>query len=176
MQTIITFSGKAHHGKDSSALVVKRLLENRGERVLLIHYADLLKFIAIQYLNWDGNKDEEGRTLLQQLGTEKARSNFPDFWVDNVKRIVSILENDFTYVLIPDARFKNEIDVWKAYPCRLVTVHVTRNNYDNGLSPEQKMHQSEIALDDYQFDVRVAAETLDELEAEITTKVMDAFI
>ena len=34
----------------------------------------------------------------------------------------------------------------------VTTVRVTRPNYDNGLTEEQQNHESEIALDNYNFD------------------------
>ena len=47
---VVTFTGKAGHGKSSSALMLKQMLENSEYRVLSIHYADYLKFVAKQYL------------------------------------------------------------------------------------------------------------------------------
>ena len=137
-QTIITFSGKARHGKDSSAQITKQIIEGNGKKALVINYANYLKYLATQYLGWDGNKDEKGRTLLQQLGTEKVRSKFPNYWVDNVINVTKIFEDDFDYVLIADARFPNEIKRWKEEGYNLITVHIERLNFDSGLTEEQK--------------------------------------
>ena len=71
---IITISGKAQHGKDTTAEMLKKKLEELQYKVLIIHYADYVKYVCRQYFNWDGNKDEKGRTILQQVGTNLARA------------------------------------------------------------------------------------------------------
>lgn len=175
-QTIITFSGQAQHGKSSAAQITKKLLEQCGKRVVEINYADQLKYLARQYFGWDGEKDEKGRTLLQQLGTEKVRSKNPDFWVDTVIRIVKILEDDFDYILIADARFPNEIQRWEEEGYRIIPVHVRRIDFDNGLTDEQKNHPSETALSGYAYHKYLEASNLDELKKEIKEKLRPLFV
>ena len=164
---IITFSGKARHGKDSSVQILKQLLEEQGKRVLAINYADYLKYLAKTYFGWDGNKDEKGRTILQQLGTEKVRTKFPNYWVDTVVGIVKAFESDFDYILIGDCRFLNEIDRWKEEGYEIMSLHVERLNFDNGLTEKQKNHPSETALDEYKFSGYIKAENLKVLKNEI---------
>ena len=48
---IICISGKAGHGKDELASVMRRALEADGYSVLITHYADLLKFVCRQYFD-----------------------------------------------------------------------------------------------------------------------------
>ena len=165
-QTIITLSGQAQHGKDSSAQIIKEFLEENNKTVLIINYADYLKYLAKQYFGWDGEKDEKGRSLLQWLGTEKIRSKHPDFWVDVVINIAKVFEDEHEYVLIADCRFPNEIHRWKEYGYPIISVHVERLGFDNGLTEEQKSHTSETALDDYMFDVYLKATNLTELREE----------
>ena len=43
---IITVSGKARHGKDFTANAIADILKGKGNKVLITHYADLLKFIC----------------------------------------------------------------------------------------------------------------------------------
>ena len=61
---VILISGKAQHGKDTSALILEEIYEAENKRVLITHYADLLKYICKQYFNWDGKKDEKTALLL----------------------------------------------------------------------------------------------------------------
>ena len=174
-QTIITFSGKAQHGKDSSVAILKKIIENRGDTALAINNADFLKYLARQYLGWDGNKDAKGRTLLQQLGTEKVRSRFPNFWIDTVINIARVFEDDYNYILIGDCRFQNEINRWIEEGYKVISTRVDRPNFDNGLTEEQKNHPSETTLDNFQFTIRLQAETLEDLEREILLK-LEGFI
>ena len=79
---IICISGVARSGKDTTAGLIQRRLHGNGKRVLVTHYADLLKFMCSQLFGWDGQKDERGRHILQYVGTDVIRKQLPDFWVD----------------------------------------------------------------------------------------------
>ena len=81
---VVCISGKAQHGKDTTASMIKECLEQRGERVMIVHYADLLKYICRTFFDWDGNKDERGRHILQYVGTDVIRKKSPNYWVDFV--------------------------------------------------------------------------------------------
>lgn len=139
--TIITLSGKAESGKDTVAKILKYKLEDLGYSVLICHYADLLKYICKTFFGWNGQKDLEGRTLLQRVGTEGIRSQRPDYWVDFIKDILHFFPNEWDYVLIPDCRFPNEVDSLKDFD--VIPVKVTRPNYENHLTEEQRQHPSE---------------------------------
>ncbi len=149
MPTIICISGKARHGKDTFCDMLKDELEKCGSKVLVIRYADLLKYLCKDYFGWDGQKDDKGRTLLQYVGTDIVRKKNPNYWVDFVISFVKLFANEWGYVLIPDTRFPNEIDRWKDEGFNPIHVRVVRDGFDNGLSEEQKNHPSETALSDY---------------------------
>ena len=76
---VICISGKAQHGKDTTAGYLKELLEARGNKVLVTQYGDLVKYICATFFAWDGQKDENGRTLLQYVGTNIVREKEPDY-------------------------------------------------------------------------------------------------
>lgn len=165
---VITIAGKAQHGKDTTAELLKNRLEVcKEKKVLLTHYGDLLKYICEKFFNWDGKKDEAGRSLLQYVGTEVVRAVEPDYWVDFIKSILTMFPDKWDYVIIPDTRFPNEIDNLKD-DFDVVAVRVARPDFDNGLTEEQKNHKSEIALDDYEFDWTIDNNgNLNQLAAEV---------
>lgn len=144
---VICISGHAQHGKDTTAQMMRKYLWGFGKRVLIIHYADLLKFICKQFFGWNGEKDDRGRTLLQHVGTEVVRAKCEDFWVDFVGDVLGFFDDTWDYVLIPDCRFPNEISEMRAMGFDVIHVNVLREGYDNGLSEEQLNHPSETALD-----------------------------
>ena len=176
MKKIVLISAKAQHGKDTVADLTKSYLESKGERVLICHYADLLKYICKTFFNWDGVKDDKGRTILQHVGTDTIRmkNNRPDYWVDFIIEILWMFYDEWDYVLIPDCRFPNEVERMKSefngsWDYSLVqSIRIDRPNFDNGLSEEQLNHPSECALDNYEFDHYITNDgTIEELEIKI---------
>ena len=171
---IYAISGKAQHGKDTFADLLYRELIEKDYRVLVIHYADLLKFICKFFFNWDGRKDEKGRHILQYVGTDVIRNKRPDYWVQFVVDMIELFGDNWDYVLIPDTRFPNEIDVLKQNFNNVKHIRVTRLNFESTLTDEQKKHPSETALDDYQPDIKVTnAGTIEDLKALVKEFVED---
>lgn len=149
---VITISAKAMHGKDTTANILKEKLENNNKKVLILHYADYLKFICSQYFGWDGEKDEKGRTILQYVGTEIVRKKDPNFWVSTIIRFMWLFKDQYDYFIIPDTRFPNEIEMLKEFDYDVIALHVERSDFESPLTIEQKNHPSETALDNFKFD------------------------
>ena len=160
MNNTIIISGKAGSGKDTVANFMKEILEKRGKRVLIIHYADAVKWVLRDFFNWDGKKDAVGRTLLQRIGTDVVRAQFPNYWTGIVVGLLKAFEpySDFDVALVPDARFPNEVDIALDTLDNCVCVRIERRNADGSewindkLTEEQRNHPSETSLDDYGFD------------------------
>ena len=144
---VIVISGKAQNGKDTTASMMKSALEAEGSRVLVTHYADLLKYICAKFFGWNGKKDEPGRHILQYVGTDVIRTQQPDFWVDFIVSVLRLFPQEWDYVIIPDCRFPNEIDRMQACGFDVTHIRVVRDNYESPLTPEQQEHPSETALD-----------------------------
>jgi len=149
---IIPISAKAQHGKDTLADLLKIELEKLNRKVAIFHYADYLKFVCQQYYEWDGKKNEQGRSILQKVGTDLARKNNPNIWVNVAVEFFKAFSNSYDYILIPDTRFPNEIDVLKEN-FDVTSIRLVRKDFSSNLTPEQKIHPSETALDDYLFDM-----------------------
>lgn len=172
MKKIILVSAKARNGKDSVAELAKQELESKGERVLICHYADLLKYICKTFFNWNGIKDDNGRTILQHVGTDVIRNknHAPDYWVDFIANLLWMFYDEWDYILIPDTRFPNELErmIDNFGKERIVSLRTNRPNFDSGLSQEQLNHPSECALDDYKFDYYIENNgTLDDLQLKV---------
>lgn len=164
---LILISGKAQHGKDTFAKILKQKLEQQNKKILVTHYADLVKHLATNLFNWDGQKDEKGRTILQKVGTDIVRTQRPNFWVDFIIDILTLFKGEWDYVLIPDCRFANELNRY-GEEWDTTTVRVNRLNFTSTLTQEQQNHPSETSLDDYYFDYVINAENgLDKLEKEV---------
>ena len=160
---VICISGKARHGKDTLANYLEDGMQFWHKRVLIAHYADLVKYVCKTFFGWDGVKDERGRTLLQYVGTDRVRAVSPDYWADFVVNILSMFKDEWDYVIIPDTRFPNEVELLKHYGFDVSLVRVVRPDFDSGLTEEQKQHPSETALDDYVYDYIVENTSLGDL-------------
>lgn len=147
----ICISAKARHGKDTVAELLKESLENKGNKVLITHFADLLKYICKTFFGWNGEKDEKGRTLLQYIGTDVVGKKRPSYWVDFLVDFLKLFENEWDYVIIPDCRYPIEISKVKEV-FDTILLRVERPNFDNGLTEAQKNHPSEVDMDNYTFD------------------------
>ena len=161
---VICISGKAGHGKDTLAQFLQNELAENGYRVFITHYADLLKYVCTTFFGWDGKKDESGRQLLQYVGTDIVRSQSPDFWVNFIASILKFFGSSWDVVIIPDARFRNEIEVLVQHEFDVTHIRVERDGYDGDLTEGQKTHASETGLDDMEPDVLIKNDSLKSLK------------
>ena len=67
---VYVISGKARHGKDTVALDIKEIYENKRLKVINLAYGSYIKEYAKRISNWDGAEETKPRELLQELGTD----------------------------------------------------------------------------------------------------------
>lgn len=97
---LLGLSGFAQAGKDT---VGDWLHENRGWT--RVAFATPLKAVATA-IGWNGQKDDVGRRLLQDLGVAVREHLDPDAWVNASE---AAIERAGTPVVITDVRFPNEL-------------------------------------------------------------------
>jgi hypothetical protein len=156
VKKIILISGKAESGKNYCADYIKEKLEQKGYKVAEDMFAKYIKGILTNYYKWDGvTKDDFYRDKLQQLGTDiiKEKLNFKSFHALRLAQDIQIVELDFDYILITDARFHDEIHTMRAmFPRRVMDIRINWTGSKNqGLKQELAQHKSEIDLDDFEF-------------------------
>lgn len=165
---IFSISGAARNGKDSVADIIMEKLDGRSTKIAM---ADYLKYIAKRHYGWSGEKDEDGRSLIQYLGTERIREElgWSTFHAERVCQDIKIIERKFDYVFIPDVRFRNEVYYTQAkFPDNVTTIHVERLNFESPLTKEQQNHKSERDLGGFTFDYNIkSGNGLDKLEEQI---------
>lgn len=180
MKKIILISGKAMSGKDSCAEFLKQELEARGQKVVITHFAKYIKQILADYYQWDGIKTDYWRTKLQELGTDTIREKLkmPLFHCGRIVDDIKIIQNDFDYIIVPDARFKNEVLYAQAsFPDDVITIRVERVGWKSSLTPEQQIHKSETDLDNFKFDYTIYAQSgLDHLHDETRRVLKDVLL
>lgn len=182
MNGTIIISGKSGSGKDMFAQFLKEELAKHGKKALVIHYADAVKWFCRDFLNWDGKKDEIGRTLLQMVGTDIVRKVHPNFWTGIVVGLIQAFEptSNFDIAIVPDARFPNEVDISLSSLKNCVSVRIERKNADGTdwinplLTEDQRNHASETSLDCFAFDYIIHNdESLDLLRESAQTLLKD---
>lgn len=156
MCKVILISAKAEHGKTTAANIIKEYLESHNKKVIIIPFADYLKFSCGRYLGWNGKKDEQGRSFLQDKG-KKARDKNIDFWAGLVAGYVTVYSDEADFFIVDDCRYKNEFECFKGLD--YLTIRIERLNFENHLTPEQRKHVSETDLDDAVFDRYIRSES-----------------
>lgn len=157
LKKIIMLSGKARSGKDTTSLMLSEMLEAKGYKVITIQGSSYIKEYAKKISDWDGSEETKPRQLLQELGTSVIRKQIDElFFVKRVIDDIRVYSYYFDYVIVSDVRVKVEIDVPRQHFDNICAVNITRPNFDNGLTEEQKKHFTEIDLDDYdKFDYEI---------------------
>ena len=166
MEKIILISGMARHGKDT----VAEMLQKQLDKSVITPYADYLKFICEKYFGWNGVKDDDGREILQRIGTNVIRKENPDFWVNIVTELNYCLRSKWDYAIIPDCRFPNEYTVMvnKFGKNRVIAIKVDRPNFTNNLTQNQLKHSSENAMKEFEFDYIISNNgTIQDLQVEV---------
>ena len=164
---IIILSGKARAGKDTTTNFLKEIYK---DKMINLQYGSYIKEYAKKISNWDGNEETKPRELLQQLGTDIIRKQIDNrFFIKKMIDDIKVYSFFFDIIVISDARFKIEIDDIKQNFNDVISINVSRPNFDNGLTEEQKRHPSEVDLDDYNnFDYKIINdETLENLKEKI---------
>ena len=126
--------GLAGSGKDTAAKALMKL----GCRRLA--FADELKSLAF-YFGWDGEKDEDGRALLQELGMAARRYN-ARFWIQYLNKQIlrERLQGPFVFT---DVRFQNEADYVRSIGgivVRIVRPGQIAENHESELHNNKKEH------------------------------------
>ena len=109
---VIGIAGRAGSGKNTVAGILGGLLLEQGFPVHLDSFAVSVKDEALTR-GWDGQKDEHGRTLLQEIGAER-RKICETYWISMLEERTSVVcpmdECDDEYLIIPDVRYLNEAE------------------------------------------------------------------
>lgn len=173
--TIINVGGEARHGKGSTCNYIEKKIKTINKKCLQINYGDYVKFCYAMYKKGSVDimfeRTKENRTGWQLFGTEEVRSEDDDFWVNTVIRLIEVVGKNYDYILISDFRFPNETYRWIEEDYKVVTIHVKRLKFNNGLTAKQKLHKSENALKDFQYNYYLKATDLQELGHQIDEKL-----
>ena len=167
MDKVFLLHARAQSGKNTCANLMKEYYEQRGKRVIIIAFADYVKFTLEKYYNITDFKTPEGRTRIQHYATEQIRDGYnKTFWAELVANYLDAIQKDFDIAIIPDWRFENEYAMIKLhFHDKTIPVLITRpdiNIVDN-MTTEQRSHRSETELDNFKnFSYNIINDNIDE--------------
>ena len=150
MSKIILISGKARAGKDTTALLLGKIYEEEGKKIVNLAYGNYIKEYAKKISNWDGRDETKPRSLLQRLGTDIIRNKIdPNFFVKRLCDDIKVYSYFFDVITVSDVRFPNEIDGPSAMFKDIIKIKIIRDNFVSNLTDVEKKHITETALDNY---------------------------
>ncbi|MCR5787725.1 MAG: hypothetical protein K6G37_01400 [Bacilli bacterium] len=165
---VYVIAGKAGSGKNTSANYIKEYYEEKGKKVVITEISKYLKLFAYELLNWDGKRETKPRKFLQDVGSYIRYEAFDeDFLINRLVEDVKIYEKYVDVVIVADARLPREIDDLKnEYNATAIKIINKFNDYE--LKNEEKVHETEVALNSYdKFDYVIENETFNKLKEDI---------
>jgi hypothetical protein len=175
----IMFSGKAGVGKTTSGNLLKKYLESKRYSVFIAPFALRLKQVAKASFGWDGEKNERGRKLLQEIG-KVGRGYNENLWVDwQLENLIpSNAGYPFDFVIVDDWRFPNEeYRARKNFLYSVYTVRIEAPELEILKGRPEYDDVSEISLDDkLDFDYVIknngSIELLEQRLKEVVTNIL----
>lgn len=157
---VIALVGIAGSGKSTAARIITGEERNKGRLSQVISFAGGVKQGLLdafpEFFSYEDFHTQEGkleknkhlgvtnRHILQQFGTEFARSIHPDFWVNLLKiRYLSVEQHYPTTYIIDDCRFLNEINMVHGFGGRVVFIERDVLVADYKENPPETDHESE---------------------------------
>lgn len=173
---IFIICGKARHGKDTVASMIRSYYERIGLNTINLQYSSPIKEYAKKVSDWDGSEETKPRELLQMIGTELIRQKIDFLFF--VKRMISDIQV-YSYfcdvITISDARAKVELDIPREKFKNVIVINVNRPSLESELSFKEKKHYTEVDLDDYDnYDYKIVNDgTIAELEGKVIDVLED---
>ncbi len=163
---LFVIGGVAKSGKNTFGKYLSEELKSYGYKPCVMHITQTLYTYARNYFSWDENSSEKPREFLQKMGIETIREKLHKtyFLIDRTCEDIEILSNFFDAFIITDARLIMEFEEFRKRFDDVVVIKLTRSNYDNGLSEEERNHITETELLDYKkFDYEIENSSLEYL-------------
>lgn len=154
---VVLISGKAGVGKSTlSEFLRNRLEEIEGITTAPYGFANPIKYISKAYFGWDGEKDDRGRKLLQDIG-KVGREYNDNLWVTHLLTQMDRANKERgglfpTYFwIVDDWRFENEAETLRKNPMiDVVTIRVFGR--ETTLNGERANDVSEVSLPEAEFE------------------------
>ena len=173
---IFIIAGCARSGKSTFGKLLREELKDYGYKPCVMQITNPLYSYALNYFNWDPNKDAKPREFLQKMGIEIIRDKLgkKEFLLNRLFEDIEVLSNFFDTFIITDARLIEEFEDIKKNFGDVVNIKLERDNYDPELTEEEAKHVTEHEIDNYDnFDYIIKNRSLKELRHSALEVVRD---
>ena len=149
--TIILIAGKARSGKSTLAEYFKKNLEQNNKQVIISPYTKYLKEYIENITDKKITEDNKPRDLLQKLSKDliKEKLGYYNLFINRQIEDINIYSYFKDYIIIPDFRFKEEIEIMKEKFDNVVSIKIERIDFKTDLTLEQQQDITEVSLDNY---------------------------
>lgn len=148
---IFLVAGKARSGKSTVGNIIYDEYINNNKKVIVSPITKYLKKYIEEITDVKMDETNKPRELLQKLSSVviKGELGMSDFFIDRMVEDLKVYSYFFDVIVIPDVRFKEEIEVVKNNFKNAILIGVERINYESELSEKEKNDITEISLDNY---------------------------
>lgn len=142
---LFIISGKARSGKDEVSKIIKNYYKEK--KSITISFAYYLK----DYINRIyGNFLEKPRDILQEMGIDLIKNKIDNkLLINRIIQDIEVFSYFYDIIIVSDARLIDEIESLKKIYNKSISIRINRDDFDNGLTKEQKNHITEVNLDNY---------------------------
>ncbi len=148
MKKIYMIAGIARSGKDTVSNYIKKIYEKEGIKAVVLQISEPLKYYAKKILGWNGTDNTKPREFLQNTGDIVRKQN-PCFLIERLISDIKVLFNYVDVIIVSDVRLPFEFEEVNKIFEGTVNILVTRSNFCNDLTNEEKKHITENALNDF---------------------------
>lgn len=148
---IFIIAGCARSGKSTFGKLLREELKDYGYKPCVMQITNPLYSYALNYFNWDPNKDAKPREFLQKMGIEIIRDKLgkKEFLLNRLFEDIEVLSNFFDTFIITDIRLINEVLSIQSKYDDVVSIKLIRKDFDNNLTVEEKNHITEKEIELY---------------------------
>lgn len=148
---IFLVAGRARSGKGTIAKYLENYYQDLNKKVIISPYTKYLKKYIEDITGDKIDDNNKPRELLQKISSDliKKELNKHNFFIDRQLEDLEIYSYFADIIIIPDVRFEKEIEVIKEKYSKVISIGVTRPNYQSDLTKEQLNDITETSLDNY---------------------------
>ena len=162
---VYIIAGKAGCGKNTTANYIEDCYKEKGKKTVITEISKYLKLFAYEIKNWDGKRETKPRAFLQEVGSTIRHDLYgEDFLINRLLEDIKVYEKFVDVVVIADIRLPREVELLKE-KCNCISIRVLNEFNDYELKGDEKLHETETALDLYdKFDYVLHNKTFEGLK------------